>query len=171
MYCPECGEPRDGDYKFCGSCGAPFEDTKVSKPKIHEPSKKDYSKNSYKREDRDRYRSPDREDSRKYTKDENRCPDCGRDLTYVNKFNRYWCDYCEKYAPKKSSISFAKGANFYDILGYIFFIIGIIAAVAAAATGGAVLLVIMIVFFIITYLFIRYGESLLDTGKPKRRIF
>ncbi len=29
------------------------------------------------------------------------CPSCGSTMRWVNKYNRYWCRSCKKYAPKK----------------------------------------------------------------------
>lgn len=32
---------------------------------------------------------------------EDNCPSCGSTMRWVNKYNRYWCKSCRKYAPKK----------------------------------------------------------------------
>jgi hypothetical protein len=32
---------------------------------------------------------------------EENCPSCGSTMRWVNKYNRYWCRSCKKYAPKK----------------------------------------------------------------------
>lgn len=29
------------------------------------------------------------------------CPNCGSTMRYIEKYNRYWCKACRKYAPKK----------------------------------------------------------------------
>ncbi len=43
--------------------------------------------------------APAVEVSRPASKAEHPCPTCGRELTYISQYRRYYCYYCQRYAP------------------------------------------------------------------------
>jgi len=107
--CPSCGKPTErideSDRYFCYGCedyftqGVPStpdteeESVAVEEPEIGEEAEEEPSSE-------DEIKTEPKEPAAVSAPDVSNCIECGSILRYIERYDRYYCDLCKKYAPK-----------------------------------------------------------------------
>lgn len=105
--CPSCGKPAEQidetERFFCYGCEDYFTQGVPSAPEIDEPiesipSEEPEMAEEGQQKEEARPAAPDTTATK--VPDISNCGECGSTLRFIEKYGRYYCDLCKKYAPK-----------------------------------------------------------------------
>lgn len=109
--CPSCGKPTEqideSERYFCYGCedyitqgvpSTPDIEEESESVDVEEPEMIEEAEEKPSAEEEERKPAP--EPTVVSAPDASNCNECGSMLRYIEKFGRYYCDHCKKYAPK-----------------------------------------------------------------------